>query len=1811
MSEFAGMSIQQRIRAMHQTIDRVDSLPASPAAVEMNAVEEEDDDDEYEEQAPRRTSVVDMWRKREATGPDAVPAPGRRKISVQQKQVAQGKISGVGREEKNETDSSPKMSVAQMIAQKSQQGQQVAPPVVSKAVPSRQAPVKKSEEADIYVFGDDSKNKPVASSTPTLPAKKISVADMIAQRSSTMGAAPPSARKTAVGSSVSTPVSTPGTSVADTIVQRSATRGVAHPSAIKHEATDMVIMDDDEERTPSTRKTSVSNRWTKRGLTTPTKPVVASRESDEDDEEDHAAEEVPTQRQSVADIWKARASPAATTSARTSAASTKPGLHSKPARDARSSKQTESPAASPVLTTPSKPVVTSTESFQDDEEDHAAEEVPTQRQSVADTWKTRASPAATTRARESAAIVKPDLHSKPAWATRSLKQTELSTASSALTTPSKPVVASTESFQDDEEDHAAEEVPTQRQSVADTWKTRASPAATTSARESAAVTKPGLHSKPAWATRSLKQTESSKAPLVQEPKIDDSKPAWTRKSLNRTVAVAPGAVVSPPPSNYTKLGRTQSSSSTPADSKPAWATRSLAPVTTTFSSPSPSKEHASADARPAWARKSLNRTASPALPASPSAAAKPVWARKSLRKTGVHDVSTEPEDDAQSIQSAPAVSSTKASDITSAQNEEPSKANTDSRSVGPDETRRSLATQWEGAVGKGDSPRESPKRRNPNRKKIAIDLSTKASVDSEDANDKPTKASVDSEGFSQEPAEATNERPVMMQENKMDTQRNKVGSPVARRLASNRSKVEQSRSPARIAFRPFEFEDPATNETTQPPAPTAFDPFESEEPVTNETTALDWPPANAPEHQPVEPNAQASPLRKHGNVRSPKSEDGPRSPPKYSVGGRPPSSDDFWKKVDKDTIDFNRAVASKKLTADAEFAADNNESGEKKNLRATATSPLIELAMQYKLTPNRDSSRGIPGSVFRASASTTTESIQKTHTGSDQRLGARSLSSLSRSQTKAAKLESSARARLESPVRAQSVQPLSRSETKAAKLESSARARLESSMRAQSVQPLSRSDTKAAKLESSAKARLESSVRAQSVQAATLPRFSRRRSSIAQKHLGSKPSLSISTAASSDLESVEGSRKLRAASSDPNSVEGSRKMWAASSDLESVEHPWAASPDLESVGDKENDATREDEPGQTISPTRSAMISHNEALSPKSAILSRSDTKKELQKRRNRMKGMDDDRSVTSASFCSELADSQSVVSQTSSVAATSDVPDLVLKDSPMKSTRVEIHYQAVPPDFSAEKIISRPDTLQPRGTSAEVVASSTKPVNAPEGNAFVSNLASVQTADLTDDFSRLTMANIADSGSANAPQSILSNQTGIGGAFSPYSVAAKPADTADPNYITDTLSPRTLNPNASNRVPHENEMDDLSPRTFIQKLSDQVPHDNEMDVLSPRTFSQKLSNRVRHKKELAERKARTLGGTRSDAGQPDSWSFFRAAGPTATRGTDSRSAVSSSSGASALAERASRVLQRRRAGLKATESPITEKEPTQAKLEAKADPFAASYGLVDRNRLELSPFDEGTVVKPIAIQKAAATERTEPRRPSSTKSASARSSKNSIRSSIARSGFVNRYKSSERFIDTIGNDIPMGLNSRQTVDEPVLNFSFNSENSMASSILAVSSDDDGSESFVQTRPTSAKSESTAGSLEIDKNFRDESSSNIFAMRNAYSAVSAADMVKDFKEELSVTLTGSYSLVKNMMTGSPTKNSCPDSCKIAGSIPTHSPYSDAEEVAIEVEYIGDESLLLLEEEEDFFDKRARANKEQRAPAGQSSSEVFL
>ena len=761
------------------------------------------------------------------------------------------------------------------------------------------------------------------------------------------------------------------------------------------------------------------------------------------------------------------------------------------------------------------------------------------------------------------------------------------------------------------------------------------------------------------------------------------------------------------------------------------------------------------------------------------------------------------------------------------------------------------------------------------------------------------------------------------------------------------------------------------------------------------------------------------------------------------------------------------------------------------------------------------------------------------------------------------------------------------------------------------MQLLSRSETKAAKLESSARARLESSVRAQSVQAATLPRFSRRRSSIAQKHLGSKPSLSISTAASSDLESVEGSRKLRAASSDPNSVEGSRKMWAASSDLESVEHPWAASPDLESVGDKENDATREDEPGQTISPTRSAMISHNEALSPKSAILSRSDTKKELQKRRNRMKGMDDDRSVTSASFCSELADSQSVVSQTSSVAATSDVPDLVLKDSPMKSTRVEIHYQAVPPDFSAEKIISRPDTLQPRGTSAEVVASSTKPVNAPEGNAFVSNLASVQTADLTDDFSRLTMANIADSGSANAPQSILSNQTGIGGAFSPYSVAAKPADTADPNYITDTLSPRTLNPNASNRVPHENEMDDLSPRTFIQKLSDQVPHDNEMDVLSPRTFSQKLSNRVRHKKELAERKARTLGGTRSDAGQPDSWSFFRAAGPTATRGTDSRSAVSSSSGASALAERASRVLQRRRAGLKATESPITEKEPTQAKLEAKADPFAASYGLVDRNRLELSPFDEGTVVKPIAIQKAAATERTEPRRPSSTKSASARSSKNSIRSSIARSGFVNRYKSSERFIDTIGNDIPMGLNSRQTVDEPVLNFSFNSENSMASSILAVSSDDDGSESFVQTRPTSAKSESTAGSLEIDKNFRDESSSNIFAMRNAYSAVSAADMVKDFKEELSVTLTGSYSLVKNMMTGSPTKNSCPDSCKIAGSIPTHSPYSDAEEVAIEVEYIGDESLLLLEEEEDFFDKRARANKEQRAPAGQSSSEVFL
>ena len=327
-----------------------------------------------------------------------------------------------------------------------------------------------------------------------------------------------------------------------------------------------------------------------------------------------------------------------------------------------------------------------------------------------------------------------------------------------------------------------------------------------------------------------------------------------------------------------------------------------------------------------------------------------------------------------------------------------------------------------------------------------------------------------------------------------------------------------------------------------------------------------------------------------------------------------------------------------------------------------------------------------------------------------------------------------------------------------------------------------------------------------------------------------------------------------------------------------------------------------------------------------------------------------------------------------------------------------------------------------------------------------------------------------------------------------------------------------------------------------------------------------------------------------------------------------SRSVVSSASGASALAERATKVLQRRRGGTKGTQSP---KKQSEVAVERSTFPFPASASLVTRKQREAAPFDEDypeTFVREVAVESW--------RAPLSAKSTPGKAAaKKSKRSAIDRSGFVNRYKSSERFIDSTGNDLPMGLTPRLVHDEPQPNFSYESEVSTTSSVAAASSDD-GSERYIHERTPSMKSESTAGPMGIDEDFQHESSTNMHAMRNAYESVTAADLAQDLKEELTGTLAGSIEAMKHLASefGKLTSGAQNVACETTSYIKAYvrpatqlnSIQSDEEEVAIEVEYIGDDEESSIDEGEELYDKASQQmESESGAPAGQSSAEVYI
>lgn len=822
----------------------------------------------------------------------------------------------------------------------------------------------------------------------------------------------------------------------------------------------------------------------------------------------------------------------------------------------------------------------------------------------------------------------------------------------------------------------------------------------------------------------------------------------------------------------------------------------------------------------------------------------------------------------------------------------------------------------------------SPKRRNPNRIKVDIDMSSKDCVDSD--------------VVSGEESATEHDQQIVMQESGVATSENALADAD---VASTRSSQLLSCGSKSI----------------------------------HEPSIVDWPAVSEPEAPLVETETHTSPLQKQEKVRSPKV-------------SQAPAAKEFWN---------NETLRSKPIPS-AKNPSTPSSIDKTKSQPARATSPLIELAMQYRQSPNRESSSVTKAKGIRASISSGIESATRF----------------------AGKYRSTSSTNKQEPSVSKST----------------------------------------------------------SVAMATPPRVVRRRNRVAQKHLSNKHLQSVSSNASSDVESVADSKK-----------ENETPISMQIVDRSSWEH--------------------EDEPGRIVpkspvlSPTRLSENKERDTLSPNSSRLSRPDEKKEIQKRRNRMKGKDDDRSVFST-------DSQSVVSQGSSFVAPSKFIDPPTKPVGATITPVNMNLYG---DRSVDSFhYSSVTTLE----SNDAAVGRTLTIS--KISAFDDEISKV-----TDDEVKI------------------STIEGIGGDI---------------------------------------------------QLAPSVEHNYIPDALSPRTFKANLSSRMRHKKGQS-----AAQGTRSEVGVSDAWGLLTTGEVSSS--SETRSVVSSTSGGSALAERASKVLQRRRGG-KLGESP---KRQLEVKVDNPVFPFPASDALVSRDHSGIDGHSRAVAATP-----------PEPTRPSSTKSTSGKTAKKTKRSTIDRSGFVNRYKSSDRFMDSTGNEPHAGLTPRMAQDQPLQNFSYASEISTTSSPVAASSDD-GSEPYIKRRSASMKSDSTAGPLGIDHHFRHQSASNMFAMQNAYKSVTATDLAFDLKEELAGTLTGSFEAMKNLanefgkLAGTPSTNCQTASCR-KGYKPSPTPLescrTDEEDVAIEVEYIGDDEFPM--DEDDFFDKQAQelaAN--HRVPAGQSSSEFYM
>jgi len=204
--------------------------------------------------------------------------------------------------------------------------------------------------------------------------------------------------------------------------------------------------------------------------------------------------------------------------------------------------------------------------------------------------------------------------------------------------------------------------------------------------------------------------------------------------------------------------------------------------------------------------------------------------------------------------------------------------------------------------------------------------------------------------------------------------------------------------------------------------------------------------------------------------------------------------------------------------------------------------------------------------------------------------------------------------------------------------------------------------------------------------------------------------------------------------------------------------------------------------------------------------------------------------------------------------------------------------------------------------------------------------------------------------------------------------------------------------------------------------------------------------------------------------------------------------------------------------------------------------------------------------------------------------------------SPVDRSGFVNRYQISDRYInDEQSRDSSRGGTMSAT--------SFESETTYGASIT-----DAESTAITMQRSTSGFSQSTGadtGAITMDSSFQDENPLTLSGIKDAYQSISMTSLANDFKKEMEATFNG----MKDFTTGfslnfpsePPFKNNYPFRKPIGSLQSWRSIETAEEEVAIEVEYIGTRQDTDDEMELEKSNQRMKAS----PPAGQSSYEAKM